>query len=370
MTQGTGTRLTLQPVVSWPRAMTAGRRHLVRVDLQLAAPAGTWPYHEEALAFTCMLDGSDWCSVEAAGDARVLVRRTGESAGPAEFVVTPRQAGDRSLWLTIVTPRGLPVRTAELAVQVSVMAGAPAPGTPGHPGEVRPQAAARPPDGPAGPAFWDALTAQEQRTLEGFAKIRTYRAGSVLCREGDRASRVFLLQSGWVKVSLEVAGSERIVALRGPGDVVGELIGRETNVRTATVTVLDLVQALVIPKDRFNAFLADNPGVARVLKRQDEERLAENAGLRRQSGAAGAERRLASHLLELARHQPPRGVSSPAAITISISELELANWLNARPGEVAGFLHSWRERGIVQTGRGRLSVIDLGALARIRQNRK
>ena len=55
-------------------------------------------------------------------------------------------------------------------------------------------------------------------------------------------------------------------------------------------------------------------------------------------------------------------------LTISISEDELANWLNARPDQVAVFLGSWRERGIVQTGTHRLSVIDLDGLERIREN--
>ena len=215
MTGNTGAQLALQPVVSWPRAMTAGRRHLVTVDLRLAGPAGAWPFHEDALAFTCMLEGSDWCSVEAAGDARVLVRRTGGSTGPAEFVVTPGQAGGgRSLWLTIVTPRGLPVRTAELTVQVD--AGHPnAVGAAAGPDDVRAQETQPPSRDLPGRTFWDALTAGERGALEGFAKERIFRAGTVLCREGAKATPVFVLESGWVKVSLKVAGRERIVALRG-----------------------------------------------------------------------------------------------------------------------------------------------------------
>jgi CRP-like cAMP-binding protein len=366
MTRNTDAQLAIQPIVSWPHAMTAGRRHLVMVDLRLAAPAGAWPFREEALAFTCMLDGSDWCSVEARRDARVLVHRTGRSAGPAEFVVTPRQAGGgRSLWLTIVTPRGLPVRTAELTVQVNaadqITVGAAAAG----PGDVRAQETRPAPDR-LGRTFWDALTAGERRALEGIAKERAFRAGTVLCREGDNATPVFVIESGWVKVSLKLQGRERIVALRGTGDVVGELTGRETKARTATVTVLDPVRALVIPKDRFNAFLVENPGAAQMLERQDEERLAQNAAIGRLPGATGAEGRLAGLLLNLARH---RGEPGAAALTISISEQELANWLNVRPGEVARFLRSWRERGIVQGGHDRLSVIDLDGLERVRDSR-
>jgi CRP-like cAMP-binding protein len=368
MTRKTDAQLALQPVVSWPRAMTAGRRHLVTVDLRLAAPASPWPFGEEALAFTCMLDGSDWCCVEAAGDARVLVHPTGGSTGPAEFVVTPSRAGGgRSLWLTIVTPRGLPVRTAELTVQVNAGHQAAAVAAAAGPDDVRARDAQPASQPMPGRTFWDALTAGERRALEGFAKERIFHAGTILCREGDQATPVFVLESGWVKVSLKLQGRERIVALRGAGDVVGELIGRETKARTATVTVLDQVRALVVGKDRFKAFLVENPGAAQVLERQDEERIAQTAAIGRLHGV-GAERRLAGLLLDLARSRGGRA-AGPPAITISISGEELANWLNARPDEVAVILDSWREHGIVQTGAHRLTVTDTGALERIHEDR-
>jgi hypothetical protein len=119
MTAETPGQLWLEPIVHWHRDMTAERNHLVTVDLRLADPAQLWPYDEEEFPFTCMLDGADDFSVAAIHDASVLVHRFGGSYGPASFVVTPRETeGERSLWLTIVSPRGIPVRTQELAVHV------------------------------------------------------------------------------------------------------------------------------------------------------------------------------------------------------------------------------------------------------------
>ncbi|WP_424533744.1 NYN domain-containing protein [Sphaerisporangium viridialbum] len=123
MTPATDAQLRLEPVVSWPRSMTAGRPHLVAVDLRLAGPIRDWPYEEEEFAFTCVLDGSTGFSVAAVHDASVIVHRFGGSYGPAEFVVTPDETlGDRSLWLTIVTPRGVVIRTIELPAGVNAEA--------------------------------------------------------------------------------------------------------------------------------------------------------------------------------------------------------------------------------------------------------
>lgn len=115
--------LFLQPTLSWPREMTAGRRYLVEVDLAMTVKDGVsltaWPFEYEELAYTCVLDrGADF-DLWAVHDASVLVHRFGGSYGPAEFVVTPHEKpGERSLWLTIVTQWGVPIGTHELKVRV------------------------------------------------------------------------------------------------------------------------------------------------------------------------------------------------------------------------------------------------------------
>jgi class 3 adenylate cyclase len=119
MSSSTDTQLLLHPVVHWPRAMTRGLRYLVRVDLRLAEPAEQWPQEQEEFAFTCMLDGANDFSVTVVHDASIVVHRFGGSYGPAEFVVTPRsKTGSQSLWLTILTARGIIFCTIELPVEI------------------------------------------------------------------------------------------------------------------------------------------------------------------------------------------------------------------------------------------------------------
>ncbi|MBC6461077.1 NYN domain-containing protein [Actinomadura sp. HBU206391] len=111
--------LTLEPVVGWPREMAPGRPYLVTVDLRLAEAAGDWPHDREELPFTCVLEGPAAFTVEAVHDASVVLHRFGGSYGPAEFIVTPHaEPGRRSLWLTILTERGVEVRRIELPVEV------------------------------------------------------------------------------------------------------------------------------------------------------------------------------------------------------------------------------------------------------------
>ena len=73
-------------------------------------------------------------------------------------------------------------------------------------------------------SFWDSLAAPERLALAASGVEEMFRVGSVLCREGDESSHVMIVESGWAKVSVTVGADagEQIIAVRGPGDVIGE----------------------------------------------------------------------------------------------------------------------------------------------------
>lgn len=119
--QDVGMTLLLQPRVGWPRQMTVGRRHLVAVDLALVTQDGApapWQLPQEEIAYTFELDGGADFDQWVMHDPAVVLHRFGGSYGPAEFVVTPRKDGERSLWLTIINPRGITIGDHELEVTV------------------------------------------------------------------------------------------------------------------------------------------------------------------------------------------------------------------------------------------------------------
>ncbi|HXP56853.1 MAG TPA: cyclic nucleotide-binding domain-containing protein, partial [Streptosporangiaceae bacterium] len=68
-------------------------------------------------------------------------------------------------------------------------------------------------------------------------------------------------------------GIERVVAHRGPGQLVGERAALRVNVRSATVITLDQVQALAMPTANFATFLTAHPDVLHLVEEQVYERL-------------------------------------------------------------------------------------------------
>ncbi len=222
---------------------------------------------------------------------------------------------------------------------------------------------------PTARSFWNALADPEREALAAAGVEEVFRPGAVLCRAGDDTSQVMIIDSGWVKVSVREApqATEKILAVRGQGDVIGERAALTAGVRSATVTALDEVSAMVVPAEWFAEFLRARPHAAEILERQvterrDEDRArlfsAEDAGAER----AAAERRLAWLLSDLAQR---RGSHQHAVFTLPMSQQELADWAGTSADAVGRFLRSWRDRKIVARSERsrRITVIDLGALA-------
>lgn len=217
---------------------------------------------------------------------------------------------------------------------------------------------------PTARSFWNSLADPEREALAAAGVEEVFRAGAVLCQAGEDASQVMIIDSGWVKVSIregpEVA--EKILAVRGQGDVAGERAALTTSVRSATVTALDEVSAMVVPAERFTEFLRGHPRAAEVLERQVTERREEDRMRLFPGERAGAERRLAWLLLDLAQR---RGGYQATVFTLPMSQTELADWAGTSADAVARFLRSWRDRGIIARSERsrRLTVVDLDGLA-------
>jgi hypothetical protein len=127
------------------------------------------------------------------------------------------------------------------------------------------------------------------------------------------------------------------------------------------------VPATVVPAERFAGLLSGHPRAADVLQRQAIERREEDRARLSLGEPAGAERRLAWLLLELARRRGGYQQAPATAFTLPMSQQELADWAGTSADAVGRFLRSWRERGIIARSERsrRLTVGDLDGLAAI-----
>lgn len=85
--------------------------------------------------------------------------------------------------------------------------------------------------------------------------------GHALTTEGTIGRQVFIVISGHAEVT--IAG--RLVAIVGPGEVVGEMALLDHHPRTATVTAVESMRAYVVDPRGFTSLLAEGRIARKVL---------------------------------------------------------------------------------------------------------
>ncbi len=216
-----------------------------------------------------------------------------------------------------------------------------------------------------GEGFWHLLTDPERSDLSTLGRVTTFAPGARMCVEGEPATNVFVIVDGWVKIlSVTADGHQIILALRGQGDIVGELAGDADGYRTATVQAIEDVHSLVVPYMTFTRFLDANPGADRAYRHVVTQRWYEAAAmLSRRSTTTGAQR-LAGLLLDLAsRH----GTFSEDGIDIvmPLSQEELASLVGASRATLTRALSNWRRRGLIRTGYRHMTIAGTDGLRKI-----
>jgi CRP/FNR family cyclic AMP-dependent transcriptional regulator len=206
------------------------------------------------------------------------------------------------------------------------------------------------------------LTEDEWRTLGERGRPRRFRPRQRLFREGEPGDHVLAILSGRVKVSIQTrSGREILLAMKVPGDLVGELSVIDGRPRSATAIALDPVEALVVPAPAFTEFVEGHPRIAvRLLHMLAEQiRDADRRSLDRDTGDITC--RVARRLVDLAeRLGEHRG--SGVEITLTLSQDDLAAWVGATREATSRALARLRGEGCVTTGRQRIVLTDLAAL--------
>ncbi|MGW0485552.1 Crp/Fnr family transcriptional regulator [Nonomuraea sp. NPDC003214] len=210
--------------------------------------------------------------------------------------------------------------------------------------------------------FLSTLTPDEVQAVLAAGRPRRWERGTTVMTEGDTSDWVLVLTSGRVKVSSHTSGgTEVVLAVRGPGALLGEMSAIDGSPRSATVTALEPVSGVVI-RD-FTGFLQDHGRVAVLLLRLVTERLRDSDRKRIEYGAFDTTGRVATRLIELAERygeQTPGGLR----VALPLSQDELAGWTGASREAVSKALRSLRDRGLIETGRRRVVVHDLDGLRR------
>ena len=209
------------------------------------------------------------------------------------------------------------------------------------------------------PLFSD-IPGTECREILSAAHEKHFARRETLFLEGDPVRQVILLTSGTAKVvQFGQNGTEVILALRGPGDVVGTTGLRSENRHCAMAQTLTPATALVWDATVFEAisrrYLTLATNITYILCQQLHE-------LEQRFQEISTEKvsvRLSHQLVRLLK-QIGRRVQG--GIEIRLSREELAQLTGTTLFTVSRLLSDWDHRGFVSTRREAVSVLNPQAL--------
>jgi CRP/FNR family transcriptional regulator, cyclic AMP receptor protein len=105
--------------------------------------------------------------------------------------------------------------------------------------------------------LFSGLRKKELTEVAKYCREAKYSPGSVLISQGEKGSGLFIISKGTVRITQKNGpdGAEEVLATAGMADIVGEMALLDDLPRSATVTAVDEVTALVLPKGEFRMIL-------------------------------------------------------------------------------------------------------------------
>ncbi|MFG3587898.1 Crp/Fnr family transcriptional regulator [Streptomyces sp. NPDC047990] len=220
--------------------------------------------------------------------------------------------------------------------------------------------------GPGHAPFWNLLSAPARAALRAAGQVVSYAARADLLLQDDLTDHLLVVGTGCVKVtSGSVAGYRAVLALRGPGDLLGEQAGLDDGPRSATLTALTPVRTLEISAVAFQAAAHEHPAIAGAVHRVLSARLRDADRQRTSAGGDPLASRLADLLLDLAAAHGRRRTYGAVEIGLPLSQDDIAGLVLGSRRTVSRILEQWRADGWVSTGRTQLILENPDALKRI-----
>src|SRR5262245_55664597 len=202
--------------------------------------------------------------------------------------------------------------------------------------------------------------------LFDLAELHQLKASGVLFAEGDAGNGCYQLDKGLLKVTVTfTGGEERIVAVLGPGAVVGELAMIDRRPRSASVKALRDSVLRFVSREAYEKRLRAHPETKDALLEILAFRLRQADELLTATTFLTVKARVARALLELAEFIGKS--SGPQCIMLDerISHADLAAMAGVARENVSRVLSKWRRHNLVLNGVSQGYVLnDVAALKR------
>ena len=210
-----------------------------------------------------------------------------------------------------------------------------------------------------------ALPTELSQSLFANARPLSLKADQTLFVAGDKGDGCYRVEQGLLKASIAVpAGGERILAILGPGAVVGEVSMIDDAQRSASVTALRDSNLSFVGRATFQAFGQSRPELYRHVATLLARRLRDTDDALVATNFLSVKGRVARALLSLAEAFGQDIGQGRTLIRQKISQSDLAAMAGIARENVSRVLNDWVNRSMVRRLSGYYCLENMAALKR------
>lgn len=203
---------------------------------------------------------------------------------------------------------------------------------------------------------FDGLTDAERDRWLSRAVAVSLRRGQTLARQGEPATHLYLVQTGFLKVlQLTAEGTELIVRFVAPGEPFGGVVALSGAPYPVTAVASQPSELLAWSRDQTTQLLESDPQVRVNIMREMATHMTDALTRVRELTTERVGQRLAQTLLRLARQCGER-VPGGILITQPLTRQELADLTGTTLYTVSRTLTGWEGQGLIES-RKRLLLI-------------
>ena len=210
------------------------------------------------------------------------------------------------------------------------------------------------------PPLFVGILPADYAAISASARVRVFTRGEMLYLKGDAVQQVVLVTSGFVKVTqLGVSGSEVILRLGVPGDVLGAAGLLSTGKHSTTAQAFRFCRALIWDARAFKLLAERFPVLHRNMARILGEDLLE---LEERFQEVATERVAPRVARQLVRLRDKIGHRVNGDVEIGLSREDLAQMTGTTLFTVSRLLSAWEASGIVKPSREAVTICDVQSL--------
>ncbi|EOT2913402.1 Crp/Fnr family transcriptional regulator [Clostridium perfringens] len=198
-------------------------------------------------------------------------------------------------------------------------------------------------------SIFSTLSTEELLKIVNMTEHKSFEENDVLCREGEKSDKLFLIREGRVKIcKITKEGKEQIVYVLSKGDFFGENnIFTSNNISNFSAYAITDVKLCILKKENLEKILIQNPEISLKIIQEMADRINSAENLAQTLATRDVEARLATVLIEFMNKYGQKKEEG-IYINLPLNREQIANYCGITRETVSRRLSKFDKLGIIK----------------------